>query len=244
MRYGWSEQPMSAPDTQTEQPASSSSPNGAVTPVRIVLLTDEPLYRDGMQMSLRESQCLVLLAERTINDAVALAEARLADMTIIDACCREKMEMAKALALRCPQMPIVVVSETATADEVGPMVAAGIRGYILKRVTGSEFVRILASIAQGGSYVPPELGAGLLRQSMRFNGARRDNRRPYGLTAREEQILACVARALTNKEVARELKISEKTVKHYMTVIMEKLQVRNRVQAVRKLNAWQWDVAS
>jgi two-component system, NarL family, nitrate/nitrite response regulator NarL len=75
--------------------------------------------------------------------------------------------------------------------------------------------------------VPPELGAGLLRQ---------DKNKPFKLTARETQILACVARGLTNKEVARELQISEKTVKHYMTVIMEKLQVRNRVEAVLKAN--------
>ena len=93
-------------------------------------------------------------------------------------------------------------------------------------------MRILASIGQGGVYLPPELGAGVLRQSMRLNGANPEKGNLSRLTAREQQILACVARALTNKEVARELKISEKTVKHYMTVIMEKLQVRNRVEAV------------
>src|SRR5262245_6669983 len=142
MRYGWSVQPMSAPDTQTEQPASNSSANGAANPVRIMLLTGEPLYREGMQASLRESPRLVLLGESAINDAIALAEARLADMMVIDVSCREKMEMAKALALRCPLLPIVVVSETATADQVGTTVAAGIRGYILKRVTGGEIVRI------------------------------------------------------------------------------------------------------
>jgi two-component system, NarL family, nitrate/nitrite response regulator NarL len=105
-------------------------------------------------------------------------------------------------------------------------------------------VRIIESIAQGTLYLPPELGVGVLRQSLRLNGANPENSKPYRLTAREQQILACVARALTNKEVARELKISEKTVKHYMTVIMEKLQVRNRVEAVIKAKAMDLSAAS
>jgi two-component system nitrate/nitrite response regulator NarL len=154
------------------------------------------------------------------------------------------MQMAKALALSCPELPIVAVSEAATADEVATAFEAGIRGCVLKGVEGDEFVRILASIGQGALYLPPEFGAGLLRRSMRLDGATHEQRRPYRLTAREEQILGCVARALTNKEVARELNISEKTVKHYMTVIMEKLQVRNRVEAVQKANAAKWNVAS
>ena len=72
---------------------------------------------------------------------------------------------------------------------------------------------------------------------MGLNAASEEKTRPFNLTPREAQILACVARALTNKEIARELQISEKTVKHYMTVIMEKLQVRNRVEAVVKFTS-------
>src|SRR5262245_49556623 len=109
------------------------------------------------------------------------------------------------------------------------------RGCILKRVEGRELVRILESIGQGNSYVPPELAAGLLRQRSDLNGGNQHEGRPYNLTACEAQVLDCAARALTNKEIARELQISEKTVKHYMTVIMEKLQVSNRVQAILKI---------
>jgi DNA-binding CsgD family transcriptional regulator len=70
-----------------------------------------------------------------------------------------------------------------------------------------------------------------------INAASEEKIRPSNLTPREAQILACVARALTNKEIAQELQISEKTIKHYMTVIMEKLQVRNRVEAVVKFTS-------
>jgi len=149
-------------------------------------------------------------------------------MVLIDATDMGRtIEIAKGLTPSCPDMPIVAVMDAATANEVRSAFAAGIRGCIFKRVHGREFIRILRSISQGGSYVPPELGAELLRQ---------DKNTP-NLTARETQILACVARGRTNKEIARELQISEKTVKHYMTVIMEKLQVRNRVEAALKAKA-------
>jgi DNA-binding NarL/FixJ family response regulator len=72
---------------------------------------------------------------------------------------------------------------------------------------------------------------------MGLNAAKQDKTRQFNLTPREAQILAGVGRALTNKEIARELEISEKTVKHFMTIIMEKLQVRNRVEAVVKMNS-------
>ena len=72
---------------------------------------------------------------------------------------------------------------------------------------------------------------------MGLNGAKQDKTRPFNLTPREKEILDGVARALTNKEIARQLEISEKTVKRYMTVIMEKLQVRNRVEAVVKIKS-------
>jgi len=236
---------MSAPDAQTEQPAPDLCSNGSAGPLRIILVTGEPLYRAGIEIAFRERPSLMLLGGQTIDDAIALAQARLADIAVIDAGnFREVMGIAKALALSCPPLPIVAVSEAATADDVGAALEAGMRGYILKRVGGGELMHILANIAQGALYIPPELGAGLLRQSLCLNGATRARRKPHGLTVREEQILGCVARGLTNKEVARELQISEKTVKHYMTVIMEKLQVRNRVEAVAKANGRKWNVAS
>jgi two-component system, NarL family, nitrate/nitrite response regulator NarL len=236
---------MSARNLESRQPPLGLGANAGASPLRIVLVSSEPRYRVGIEVALRGTSSLLLLTRTCIGDAIVLAQARLADMAVIDADgCRDAIAMAQALALTCPHIPIVAVSEAATADNVRMALEAGIRGYILKGVEAGEFVRILTSIAQGALYLPPELGAGLLRQNMRLNGATRANRRPYGLTAREEEILSCVARALTNKEVARELQISEKTVKHYMTVIMEKLQVRNRVEAVQKVNACPWIVAS
>ena len=92
-------------------------------------------------------------------------------------------------------------------------------------------INIVKSVHQGESYVSPDLAARLLTEMKdgAKNGIRSD---PLSdLTAREEQILKGVSRGLSNKEIGRELKLQEKTVKHYMTNVLQKLQVRNRVEA-------------
>ena len=222
---------MSTPDTRAKQ----SNDAGRGRALRVFLITGEPLYREGIVSAFRATRSLVLLDGTDLTEAMALAKSRLADLVVIDASnLSEAVDMAAALAPASPLMTIVTVSGRATPEEVRSLFDAGVRGCILKGVEGSDFVRILESVGQGALYLPPELGVGVLRQSMALNGASPQQRSYSRLTPREQQILACVARALTNKEVARELKISEKTVKHYMTVIMEKLQVRNRVEAVLK----------
>jgi two-component system nitrate/nitrite response regulator NarL len=219
--------------------------NGCANTLRVFLISGEPLYREGMQSTFRATRSLSLLDGTSIDDAERLAKSRLADLIVIDVHnLGDAVEKVRTLAALTPELPIVTVSARATADEVRCLFEVGVRGCILKGVEGGEFVRILESITQGTPYLPPELGVGVLRQSMRSNGASADRGKPYRLTPRELQILACVARALTNKEVARELKISEKTVKHYMTVIMEKLQVRNRVEAALKAKSIDLSAAS
>src|SRR5262245_3495149 len=202
---------------------------------RIVLVSSEPMYREGMQLVFRREQLFVLVEGTTIADAAELARSRLADLVLIETNkLREALEKAKVLVSCSQEIPLVALAAWATIEEVRSAFELGMRGCILKRVEGKELVRILESIGQGNSYVPPELAAGLLQRSD-LNGGNQHEGRPYNLTAREAQVLDCAARALTNKEIARELQISEKTVKRYMTVIMEKLQVSNRVQAILKI---------
>jgi len=109
---------------------------------------------------------------------------------------------------------------------------AGANGYILKGVGGQELIEIICSVHNGDSYVSPNLAGRMLtelKNGSADNGASKDVFSE--LTAREEQILESVSRGLSNKEIGRELNITEKTVKHYVTNVLQKLQVRNRVEA-------------
>jgi DNA-binding NarL/FixJ family response regulator len=129
------------------------------------------------------------------------------------------------------EKPPLVAMLTAS-EEDGDLMAAlelGALGYILKGVGASELVSLVQDLAAGRSYVSPGL-AGRLLVSMRGKSGQTAN--PLAeLSRREEDILKLVALGKSNREVGRDLSIQEKTVKHYMTSILQKLQVRNRVEA-------------
>jgi two-component system nitrate/nitrite response regulator NarL len=117
-------------------------------------------------------------------------------------------------------------------DDVLGSIHNGAHGYILKGIGGPELIGIVKGLQDGEPYVSPRLFARLLseikdgkeKKPTSFDGL-------SALTAREEQILELVAQGLSNKEIGNELGIAEKTVKHYVTNILQKLQVRNRVEA-------------
>ena len=141
------------------------------------------------------------------------------------------IEAARQIAFSCPVVKIVMLTVSEHDDNVTAALQAGARGYILKGVGGEELVGIVKAVDRGESYVSPDLAARLLID-MQSGGKGDAPADPVStLTMREEQILRLVSRGLSNKEVGRDLDLQEKTVKHYMTNILQKLQVRNRVEA-------------
>ncbi len=118
-------------------------------------------------------------------------------------------------------------------DDVSAAMAAGVRGYVLKGVGGAELARIVRSVAAGETYVSPALAASLLvSMQQRWTTSQIPKSPEADLTLREEQILGQASLGQTNKEIARHLQLSEKTIKHYMTNVLQKLQARNRVEAI------------
>jgi DNA-binding NarL/FixJ family response regulator len=127
---------------------------------------------------------------------------------------------------------IVMLTVSEKEEDVLGSLKAGARGYILKGVTARELVRIVRAIEAGDAYVTPTLAASLLVDLRQDRQSAGPSPGPLDeLTDREHQILELLATGISNKEIARELNLSEKTIKHYMTNILQKLQVRNRVEA-------------
>jgi DNA-binding NarL/FixJ family response regulator len=115
-------------------------------------------------------------------------------------------------------------------DDVTAALRAGARAYVLKGVAARELARIVRAVAAGEVYVTPSLASNLLF-GLTGGSARQATSSLDELTERERQILELVASGDSNKEIAAQLYLSEKTVKHHMTNILQKLQVRNRVEA-------------
>lgn len=202
--------------------------------ITVAIIDDHPLMREGVAHTLTQSGKFSIIAMGGKGpDAIRIAQDFLPEIMLLDVNMPGGgIEAARQISVQCPIVKIVMLTISENQEHVCDAMEAGARGYILKGVSASELVDTLVSIHEGQSYVTPQLAARLLRQPARSTPtiSKLDD-----LTQRETQILDYVAKGLTNKEIARTLNLSEKTVKHYMTNVMQKLQVRNRLEAVLTL---------
>jgi two-component system nitrate/nitrite response regulator NarL len=199
----------------------------------IVVIDDHPLYRAGVVRTLAEAGGICVVGEGgSASDALELAERAKPQIMLLDISMPGGgIEAARALAAAHPDIAIVMLTASEDDDDVMESLAAGARGYVLKGVGAHDLLSVIRSVASGGSYVPPSL-AGRLLLAMKSGEGNAGSSDPLEtLTGREEQILRLVSAGRSNKEVGRELGLQEKTVKHHMTSILQKLQVRNRTEA-------------
>lgn len=205
-------------------------------PISVVVVDDHPLYRSGVVRSLEETGSFEVLAEgASAEDAVALCSQLDPALILLDISMPGNgIEAARRIAETCPRTGIMMLTASEDSESTMNALAAGARGYVVKGVGAAELATAAQAIARGEAYVSPGLAAHML-VTMRAPRAQEAPASTFDtLTAREEQILKLVATGLSNKEVGRRLTLQEKTVKHYMTTILQKLQVRNRVEAAVK----------
>jgi two-component system, NarL family, nitrate/nitrite response regulator NarL len=142
------------------------------------------------------------------------------------------LNAAHALAGAFPVVKIILLTGSPDEDYVLTALKAGVRAYVLKGVAARELVNILHTVQAGESYVTPTLAASLLLEmTAPATGTRPQSDMFAELTERECQILELIAAGISNREIGQQLFLTEKTVKHYVTNILQKLNVRNRVQA-------------
>lgn len=205
--------------------------------IRIAVIDDHPLYREGIVQTLTEAEGLEVVAEgATAAHALKVAQECLPDVILLDLRIPGGgVEAAANIADACPHVRIIMLTASENEQDVASALQAGARGYILKSSSGPEVIETVRAIYRGEHYVSAGLGARLLIEMGKRVGAAVDHN-PHGLTSREGEILALVSRGMSNKEAARGLKCAERPVKHHMTNIMQKFDVRNRLQAVLKLS--------
>ena len=200
--------------------------------IRVVLADDHPIYREGVARTLADAGGIEVVGQAADGEAaVALVAQLRPDLVLLD------ISMPKGGGLpalaRISQMDgpprVAMLTASEEDDDLMQALRLGALGYVLKGVGAGELVAVVRGLAEGQSYVSPGL-AGRLLLGMRSRGAAPAN--PLeDLTRREEDILRLVAQGLSNREVGQTLELQEKTVKHYMTAILQKLHVRNRVEA-------------
>jgi len=202
--------------------------------IQAVICDDHPLFREGVAAILRAEPDIEVVGQgASAQEAIRLARDLLPDLILLDIDMPGGgLSAIQAIATACPVTKIVMLTVSAEEDHVTTALKAGAHAYVLKGVTSRELIGIVRTVMAGESYVTPTLAASLLTQSTA--APTRQQPRADGfdeLTERERQILERVASGLSNKEIGYQLGLTEKTVKHYMTNVLQKLQVRSRVGA-------------
>jgi len=206
-------------------------------PVRVLLADDQPLLRTGFRMVLGAQPDLDVVGEAGDGaEAVNLARRLLPDVVLMDVRMPRMDGVAATRAIVEARLPVrVLVLTTFDLDEyvVGAL-RAGASGFLAKDIPADDLVTAIRTVAAGEAVVAPRI---LKRLLDRFAAALPDPRETTQpalatLTEREREVLVQVARGLSNAEIARELSVSETTIKTHVGHVLTKLGLRDRVQAV------------
>jgi DNA-binding NarL/FixJ family response regulator len=198
----------------------------AAEPVRLLLVDDHEVVRTGLRTFLELQEDMRVVGEAGTGErALALVPSVRPDIVLLDLHLPglSGVEVVQRLRASHPDVKVVVLTSFAGQDAVLPAVRAGVAGYLLKDVGPAELADALRTVHAGGSPLHPRVAATVMRS---VGGPVRDQ-----LTAREREVLRLVARGLSNRLIARELALAEKTVKTHVSAILSKLGVADRTQA-------------
>ncbi|MDQ1647821.1 MAG: hypothetical protein QOJ50_4005, partial [Cryptosporangiaceae bacterium] len=187
-------------------------------PLRLLLVDDHEMVRAGLRTFLDLQDDMVVAGEASsAEQALALVPTVRPDIVVMDLQLpgMSGIEALKRLQVSHPQVKVVVLTSFAGQDSVLPAVRAGVAGYLLKDIGPAELADALRAAHAGGAQLHPQVAATVL-QSVAETA-----RDP--LTPREHEVLRLVARGLSNRLIARELALSEKTVKAHVSAVLAKL---------------------
>ncbi len=203
--------------------------------VTLLVADDHDLYRRGLQMVLGQDDRIRIVGEASDGlEAVALAVELVPDVVLLDVRMPRLSGLKAAARIReqVPSARILILTMSDDETDLFEAVKAGANGYLLKDMPGEEVSAGILAVAAGQSLIPPSMAAQLLTEFAQLS------KRPSGpgagvprLTDRELEVLRLIARGQANKDIARDLFISENTVKNHVRNILDKLQLHSRMEA-------------
>ena len=223
---------MSGPTQRDDQGTTGAHP--PVPPaLRILVVDDHEVVRQGIVSLLDHHDGFQVVAQAgTAAEAIAAASTYRPDVIVMDIRLPDGsgVEATREIRAQHPETRVIMLTSYPDDEAVFASIVAGASGYLLKQVRGRDLVAALEAVGRGGSLLDPAVTEQVLDRVRRIaSGTYQDEL--GALTAQERRILLLVAEGKTNKEIAAEIFLSDKTVKNYVSSILAKLNLQRRTQA-------------
>jgi two-component system NarL family response regulator len=224
-----------------EAAAPAAAREDTAEPIRTLIVDDHALFRRGLEMVLDSEPDITLVGEASDGEeAVSKAGESLPDVILMDIRMPRSsgIEACRALKDIAPSAKIVMLTISDEEEDLFEAIRAGASGYLLKDIPLDEVAEAVRAVHGGQSLINPSMAGKLLSEFATL--AKRDDEEEERvqhvaapkLTDREMEVLKLVARGMNNRDIAKELFISENTVKNHVRNILEKLQIHSRMEAV------------
>jgi DNA-binding NarL/FixJ family response regulator len=219
----------------SQQAAKKSTPTSGVAPIRIVVADDHPVVRFGVRNMLQNEPGFEVVGEAEDGDDAITQTLELEpDILLLDILMPRLpgLEAMRAIMTKSPRVKIVLLTGTITVQQIIEALQIGARGIVLKQSVAGDLTQELRAVLGGDYWIGGERVANLLKalQELQAQAAAVPERKTYGLTPRELEVVTCIVEGCSNRDIATQFSISEETVKRHLSNVFDKTGVSTRLE--------------
>ncbi len=200
--------------------------------IKILLVDDHEVVRMGLRTLLERRENIAVVGEAgTVEEAVASAERTEPDVIVMDIRLPDGsgVDACREIRGQRPETKVIMLTSYADDEAIYGSIMAGASGYLLKQTRGQDLASAIGRVAAGESLLDPGITEKVLKRMRQLAEGESDDL--AALTPQERKIIGFIAEGKTNKEIAEEVFLSDKTVKNYVSSILSKLNLRRRSEA-------------